>query len=148
MTKDELASLLSEGFHTAFRKAADSTEAVAIHKQISALPDDEWARIVEFVAHGLIVCGVEVDTPAPEGADEINSIMNAQTGIEGWLNYDRRHGGSWQLTCSECGRIQHRGPTAEDHDILVHLWSDHEERRHDGNGRVYESLLIVKPVKL
>jgi hypothetical protein len=148
VTKDELASLLGEGFHTAFRKAADSSEAVAIHKQISALPDVEWARIVEFVAHGLIVSGLEVDTPAPEGVDETNSIMNAQTGIEGHLDYDRRWGGSWTLLCSECGRIQRRGGTAEDHDVLVCLWSRHEEERHGGNGLVYASMLIVKPVKL
>ncbi len=148
LTRDNLRSLLGEGFHTAFRKAVDSKKAVEIHRMISEFDDEEWAQVVEFVAHGLESAGVQTVTPAPAGADEHEHITNAQVGIEGLIDYHRGAGGSWTLTCSQHGSLATRGGTAEDHDILVHLWADHELHVHGSAGGVAESMLINRPVRV
>lgn len=52
VTENDLASLLGEGFHTAFRKAVDSTRANSIWHAIDGLPAAEWGAIIDFVAWG------------------------------------------------------------------------------------------------
>lgn len=50
----EMTELLSEGFHTAFRKASDHPVADQIWKLIRHdLPQDEWAKIIDFVVWGV-----------------------------------------------------------------------------------------------
>ena len=49
VTKDELRSFLGEGFHTAFRKAADSDEANTIWHLIQKMDPDEWHAVLDFV---------------------------------------------------------------------------------------------------
>ncbi len=43
-------SMLSEGFHTAFRKASDDPVAREIWKLIRDLDDKEWSSVISFVA--------------------------------------------------------------------------------------------------
>jgi hypothetical protein len=54
MTRDELADFLGEGFHTAFRKAADYPEAMHIHRLISKMPPDQWTAVIDFVTDALM----------------------------------------------------------------------------------------------
>jgi hypothetical protein len=51
--KEDLASQLAEGFHTAFRKGTDSPRAHPIWKAIKELPPDEWGEIIDFVMYGI-----------------------------------------------------------------------------------------------
>lgn len=53
-TATDVANYVGEGFHTAFRKAADSAQADRIHKLITDLPSEEWSGIVRFVAEPLV----------------------------------------------------------------------------------------------
>jgi hypothetical protein len=50
MNHDSLVELLSEGMHTAFRKATSCPQGMKIHRLIDEMPDEEWAAVVEFVA--------------------------------------------------------------------------------------------------
>jgi hypothetical protein len=62
MTRDELAAHLGEGFHTAFRKAADCSQAMRIHELIDDMPPNQWAAVIDFVTDALMpVIGVEQD---------------------------------------------------------------------------------------
>lgn len=55
LTIDDVVEFLSEGFHTAFRKAVpDSETADKIWHLISAMDDDEWNCVLNFVASPLI----------------------------------------------------------------------------------------------
>ena len=44
--------LVAEGFHVAFRKASEHRVAGDIHRLISRLPADEWAKVIDFVLDG------------------------------------------------------------------------------------------------
>lgn len=58
---DEIANVVSEGFHTALRKVGESAQSTAIRREIDAMSDDEWRRVVEFALVGLFdLLGVEV----------------------------------------------------------------------------------------
>lgn len=48
--KDRFREFLGEGFHCAFRKATDCEQATPVWNLISAMPDDEWANVLDFVA--------------------------------------------------------------------------------------------------
>ncbi len=50
VTYSELRSMLGEGFHTAFRKAIDGPGAMPIHHLISDMDDEDWGRVISFVA--------------------------------------------------------------------------------------------------
>lgn len=50
---EDVPSMLAEGFHTAFRKAADHPLAMQIHGLIGSLPDREWGAVISFVAEPL-----------------------------------------------------------------------------------------------
>jgi hypothetical protein len=54
VTDSDIRSMLSEGFHTAWRKAVDHPYATVIHKLIRDLPDGEYGAVVDFVADPLI----------------------------------------------------------------------------------------------
>lgn len=53
--RELLLELLGEGFHAAFRKAADSYQAGRIYAEIERMTDDEWTAIIEFVADPILV---------------------------------------------------------------------------------------------
>jgi hypothetical protein len=56
LTKPQLAFLreqLGEAFHTGFRKATDHPSATTIWRLIRDLPDEEYAKVIEFVVWGL-----------------------------------------------------------------------------------------------
>lgn len=48
-SREEFVSLLGEAFHTAFRKASDSSEGVQIYLLIEQMPEDDWTLVLEFV---------------------------------------------------------------------------------------------------
>lgn len=51
-------SMLSEGFHTAFRKAVPNSDtAHKIWTLINDMPDDEWNAIIDFVVSGMNING-------------------------------------------------------------------------------------------
>lgn len=50
--KNEIISLLGEGFHTAFRKVPVKN-GVQIHNLITDLPEEDWLGILEFVYDGI-----------------------------------------------------------------------------------------------
>lgn len=52
VTRDDLRSLIGEGFHTAFRKALDGPPAHEVWRMIRALPDKEWREVIDFVVSG------------------------------------------------------------------------------------------------
>jgi hypothetical protein len=54
LTDSDIESMVGEGFHTAFRKAVDSPEAVVIHKLIKDMDSEIWGAIVKFVADPII----------------------------------------------------------------------------------------------
>lgn len=47
VTESDITSMLAEGFHTAFRKAADSMEATVIHKMIRDMPSEDWSAVID-----------------------------------------------------------------------------------------------------
>jgi hypothetical protein len=49
MNRDEFIELLGEAFHTAFRKAADCSQAMKIHQLIDEMPERDWTAVLEFV---------------------------------------------------------------------------------------------------
>lgn len=51
--RNELMSLLGEGFHTAFRKATSHERAYPIWTDIRKLPTDEWGSVLDFVMGGI-----------------------------------------------------------------------------------------------
>jgi hypothetical protein len=54
MTDADLHSMISEGFHTAFRKATDSMEAAICHKAIRDMEPEEWGAIIDFVTKPIV----------------------------------------------------------------------------------------------
>lgn len=52
--KEDIKSLLGEGFHTAFRKAVDGHQSAKIHDLITEMPNLEWANVIDFVGDHLI----------------------------------------------------------------------------------------------
>jgi len=54
VTDSDIRSMLSEGFHTAFRKASDSMEASIAWKAIRDMDREEWGSVIDFVAEPLI----------------------------------------------------------------------------------------------
>src|SRR4051794_7537082 len=50
MTYDDFRSLLGEGFHTGFRKAAESPASSRVWNDIHDMPDGEYGQVIEFVA--------------------------------------------------------------------------------------------------
>jgi len=55
-SKEDIISLLGEGFHTAFRKISQSKEGRQIHSLINKLDNEEWEAILEFVWYGMKNC--------------------------------------------------------------------------------------------
>lgn len=53
ITYSELTSMLSEGFHTAFRKAIDGPDAMPIHRLIGNMRPEDWSAVISFVADPL-----------------------------------------------------------------------------------------------
>lgn len=52
--REWFTTYLAEGMHTAFRKGSDSRRASHVHDLIDAMPEDEWAGIVTFVADAML----------------------------------------------------------------------------------------------
>lgn len=52
MTRDEFQSMLGEGFHTGFRKAAMGSEADRIWRAIRDMDRGEWGAVLQFVTWG------------------------------------------------------------------------------------------------
>jgi hypothetical protein len=69
LTDSDIHSMVAEGFHTAFRKAVDSPEAVVIHKLIKDMDPETWAAIIDFVANPIIRWLREAEAKAAEQAD-------------------------------------------------------------------------------
>jgi hypothetical protein len=55
MAKDAFQSALGEGFHTAFRKGTDASEATRIHMLITEMDENAWDDVLGFVVWGLEV---------------------------------------------------------------------------------------------
>lgn len=53
LSRADFIDVLGEAFHTAFRKASNSDEGASIYRLIDALPEDDWARVLGFVADSL-----------------------------------------------------------------------------------------------
>lgn len=53
VTVDVLRAQLGEAMHTALRKATSHYQAQRAHAGISALPNKEWASVLDFVISGL-----------------------------------------------------------------------------------------------
>jgi hypothetical protein len=51
--RETFGDVLAEGFHTAFRKGAYSTEAHDIWTAIRNLPEGEWDKAMDYVMFGL-----------------------------------------------------------------------------------------------
>lgn len=68
VTDPDIRAMLSEGFHTAFRKAVDSPFAVVIHKLLRDLEPGEWDAVIDFTADPLIAMLREAETRA-KGSD-------------------------------------------------------------------------------
>lgn len=74
----EVAEILAEGFHTAFRKAGESKAALRAYNAIAEVEDDDYAAVVDFVLDGLVAAGLSVtrdpavcgDYPAPCNCDD------------------------------------------------------------------------------
>ena len=60
ISRDELTSLLGEGFHTAFRKSTDHPSAHAIWVLIKDMPHEEYGGIIDFVMEGIRGDGKEI----------------------------------------------------------------------------------------
>lgn len=52
--KEEIKSMIGEGFHTAFRKGTHHPKSGEIWGLIQELPNSEWSNIVDWVAEPLI----------------------------------------------------------------------------------------------
>lgn len=66
--------LVSEAFHTAFRKALDSSQATAVWRAISALPPEEWSVAIDWV---LSTAAAPLEERA---ADQVERTMEAVWG--------------------------------------------------------------------
>lgn len=53
ITREELASAVGEGIHTALRKAGRSRHATAAYRAIDEMNDEEWGDVVDFAVDGL-----------------------------------------------------------------------------------------------
>jgi len=53
MDKENVISLLGEGFHTAFRKIVQTNEGHKIWELIQKLDHDDWIAVLEFVYEGI-----------------------------------------------------------------------------------------------
>lgn len=51
--KDEMRSVLAEGFHTAFRKGVDTSAAWKVWKAIDTLPNHEYGTAIEWLVEAL-----------------------------------------------------------------------------------------------
>ncbi len=56
-TRAEIADLLGEGIHTGLRKVANGNAATRAYQGIEAMPDDQWAAVLDFALHGLSTGG-------------------------------------------------------------------------------------------
>jgi hypothetical protein len=54
VTESAIRSMIGEGFHTAFRKAVDSTDAAIAWKAIRDMDNEEYAAVVGFTADPII----------------------------------------------------------------------------------------------
>lgn len=52
-SRKDFASMLGEGFHTAFRKATDCPQAPTIWQLIHDMPTGSWNAVIEFVVSGM-----------------------------------------------------------------------------------------------
>jgi len=53
LDKEDVISLLGEGFHTAFRKIVQTPEGTEIWRLIQKLDDEDWMAVLEFVYEGI-----------------------------------------------------------------------------------------------
>lgn len=60
ISRNDLASLVGEGFHTAFRKSTDHPSAHAIWVLIKDMPNEEYGGIINFVMLGIRGDGKEI----------------------------------------------------------------------------------------
>lgn len=79
--------LISEAFHTAFRRALDSREASVVWRAISALPADEWSAAINWVLSTAAAPAVEpptvlVERVADAIADELTNAGLIGAAIE------------------------------------------------------------------
>jgi hypothetical protein len=70
VTESTIRSMIAEGFHTAFRKAADSMEAAIAWKAIRDMDNGEYAAIVSFTADPIIDTLREAERRAKTPAQE------------------------------------------------------------------------------
>lgn len=79
---DDLRAALGEGFHTAFRKAADSAEATVIHRLIGDMQPEEWSAVIDFVTNGVAHCGdVEDEDPRIAIQRLLNEVYRADSEV-------------------------------------------------------------------
>lgn len=64
VTESDIRSMIGEGFHTAFRKAADSMEAAIAWKAIRDMDSEEYAAIISFTADPIIEALLEAEQVA------------------------------------------------------------------------------------
>lgn len=71
VTDDDIRSALSEGFHTAFRKASVHPLAAAIYSLIEDLPPDDWSAILDFTVGPLIAMLREAENRTADSAEPV-----------------------------------------------------------------------------
>lgn len=62
VTDSTIRSMIAEGFHTAFRKAADSVDSAIAWKAIRDMDREEWGAILDFTVNPLIEMLREAET--------------------------------------------------------------------------------------
>jgi hypothetical protein len=67
LTEADLRETLGEAVHTSFRKGGDGPLSMAVWHAIDALPPDEWAATLDFLAWGL---GVTFGLPEADAEDD------------------------------------------------------------------------------
>jgi len=95
MRKDDVVSLLGEGFLLALKRAVpDSLVAAKIHGLIKKMPDEDWEAILDFVNDCIKPALSDCETIFPPKEDTNNKRLRLETGED---LFEKR-GHKWALT--------------------------------------------------
>ena len=88
MKEDETKEMLSEAFHTAFRKATEWKGSHEIWKLIQKMPDGDWGTVIDFVYDTVLK---EKEYHERDSLlVELQDLENKVTSEEGWQ--EKAHG--------------------------------------------------------
>jgi hypothetical protein len=62
----EVRYALAETVHTAFRKGVDGVEAMAVHRAITDLPDEQWSAALDWMLMALDTSGYQIVRKQPD----------------------------------------------------------------------------------